>query len=146
MTRLQVRYADGELERLGIVNLEKVEQSKLYVCHIDKDREQGEVQRLFSQFGEIEELYMFKDGEEQFKGSCFIKYQTRKEALKAIKRLNQRAEGSEELKGFPAFVERGGSLEVRFADKKRKENIPLSMIPPSLLASSIAQTTVGAQA
>lgn len=35
-SRLQVRYADGELERLGIVNFEPQEQSKLYVSNINK--------------------------------------------------------------------------------------------------------------
>ena len=31
------------------------------------------------------------------------------------------------------LVEEGSMLEVRFADKKRKDNIPLSMIPAGLL-------------
>lgn len=36
-SRLQVRYADGELERLGIVNLDtQQEQTKLYCSHIDR--------------------------------------------------------------------------------------------------------------
>jgi hypothetical protein len=59
-----VRYADGELERLGIVNLEGSEQSKLYVTHINKELTYEEVVRVFAIFGEIEELYMFKDGNE----------------------------------------------------------------------------------
>lgn len=43
---------------------------------------------MLSRFGDIEELYLFKDLEEEFKGSCFIKYVTRKMALKAIRWLN----------------------------------------------------------
>jgi len=86
--RLQVRYADGELERLGIVNLEGAEQSKLYVTHINRNLDFEDVRKVFAIFGEIEELYMFKDGTEQFRGSCFLKYTTRKESLRAILNLN----------------------------------------------------------
>ena len=84
LSRLQVRFADGELERLGIVNLEKTEQSKLYVCHIAKDKSFEDINKVFSSIGEIEELYLFKDTDDEFKGSCFIKYTNRKESLKAI--------------------------------------------------------------
>ncbi|CDW88267.1 rna binding protein [Stylonychia lemnae] len=133
MNKLQVRYADGELERLGIVNLEKTEQSKLYICHISKDRQTHEINKLFAIFGDIEELYMFRDSDESFKGSCFIKFSMRKQAIKSILKLNQKSQQDPYLKSFPGFIEENQVLEVRFADKKRKDNIPLSLIPPSLL-------------
>jgi RNA recognition motif-containing protein len=97
LSRLQVRFADGELERLGIVNLGATgtnvspEQcSKLYVCHIAKDKTFDDINKVFSTVGEIEELYLFKESNisDDFKGSCFIKYSTRKEALKAIYKFN----------------------------------------------------------
>ncbi len=97
LSRLQCRFADGELERLGIVNLSQgnnntTEQcSKLYVCHIAKDKTFEDVNKVFSTTGDIEELYLFKDStnNDEFKGSCFIKYSTRKEAIRAIYRFNQ---------------------------------------------------------
>jgi hypothetical protein len=61
---LQVRYADGELERLGIVNFENTEQSKLYVCHIAKNKAVEELNKIFGRFGDIEELYQFKDSDD----------------------------------------------------------------------------------
>lgn len=102
LPRLQCRFADGELERLGIVNLTQsgagsstiAEQcSKLYVCHIAKDKTFEDVNKVFSTAGDIEELYLFKDAtnNDEFKGSCFIKYSTRKEAIKAIYRFNQKS-------------------------------------------------------
>lgn len=67
--------------------------SKLYVCHIAKDKTFEDVNRVFSTAGDIEELYLFKDAtnNDEFKGSCFIKYSTRKEAIKAIHRFNQKS-------------------------------------------------------
>lgn len=46
---------------------------------------------MFSAAGDIEELYLFKDSthNDDFKGSCFIKYSTRKEAIRAIYKFNQ---------------------------------------------------------
>lgn len=35
-SRLQIRFADGELERLGIVNIDLQEQTRLYVQNLDK--------------------------------------------------------------------------------------------------------------
>jgi hypothetical protein len=51
------------------------------------------VNKVFSTAGDIEELYLFKDAtnNDEFKGSCFIKYSTRKEAIKAIYRFNQKS-------------------------------------------------------
>jgi hypothetical protein len=79
-------------------------------------------------------LYLFKDAtnNDEFKGSCFIKYSTRKEAIKAIYRFNQKTRQDGGLIGH--LVEDQQVLEVRFADKKRKDNIPLSMIPAGLLS------------
>ena len=55
---LLVRYADAEPERLGIVNLEGAEQSKLYVAHTKRNLDFEGVRKIFAIFGDIEELYM----------------------------------------------------------------------------------------
>jgi intein/homing endonuclease len=54
--RLEVRYADGELERLGIVNIDPFDlngQSKLYARFIDKSLSDLQLASFFSEFGEI---------------------------------------------------------------------------------------------
>ena len=60
------------------MNLESQEQSKLYCSHISKTLTQERVTELFQTFGDVEELYLFRDQQENFRGSCFIKYVTRK--------------------------------------------------------------------
>ena len=62
------------------------------MCHIAKEKTFEDVNKVFSLAGDIEELYLFKDTthQDEFKGSCFIKYSTRKEALRAIYKFNQK--------------------------------------------------------
>jgi RNA recognition motif-containing protein len=75
--------------------------------------------KVFSTFGDIEELYLFKDLEDEFKGSCFIKYVTRKDAIRAILHLNGKGDADSKL--ALKIIEKEQTLEIRFADKKRKE-------------------------
>ena len=97
------------------------------------------MREIFTTFGEIEELYLFKDPGEQFKGSCFIKYATRKQALRAILYLNQK--GKNDNKYSAQLVNKSTNIQpepdngvfgsnsdphlidIRFADKKRRENL-----------------------
>lgn len=74
---------------------------------------------------------MFKDGNEQFRGSCFLKYVTRKDALRAILNLNLKQ--PTQSKHVQALTEFSNVLDIRFADKKRKENF-----------GGIMNTTLGA--
>ena len=119
---------------MGIVNLENQEQSKLYCSHISKKLTQEQVTQYFQTFGEVEELYLFRDQQEKFRGSCFIKYVARKQALKAVLYLNRK--GAKDNKYASALVdseldlstgipEGYPVLDIRFADKKRKENFAL---------------------
>jgi len=58
---------------------------------------------MFQTFGDVEELYLFRDQNEQFRGSCFIKYVTRKQALKAVLYLNRK--GARDNKYAGALVD-----------------------------------------
>jgi hypothetical protein len=57
--RLQLRYADGELERLGIVSTEP--QTKLFVQYVDKSISQELCKSILASFGELEEFVMVRD-------------------------------------------------------------------------------------
>lgn len=77
-SRLQLRYADGELERLGVVCIDSQEQTRLFVQNLDRSLDHEMVNQIFGQFGAVEELFLFRDSHEQFKGSVFIRYAQRK--------------------------------------------------------------------
>ncbi|PON93153.1 RNA binding protein [Trema orientale] len=100
---IQVRYADGERERLGAVEY------KLFVGSLNKQATEKEVEEIFSQYGRVEDVYLMRDELKQSRGCGFVKYSQREMALAAINALN----GSYTMRGCDQ------PLTVRFADPKR---------------------------
>ncbi|KAI4329748.1 hypothetical protein MLD38_028096 [Melastoma candidum] len=84
---LQVKYADGELERL---------EHKLFVGMLPKNVTEDEVSEVFSEYGNIKDLHILRGSQKTSKGCAFIKYETKEQALSALEALNgkHRMEGS----------------------------------------------------
>ncbi|XP_039067174.1 flowering time control protein FCA-like isoform X2 [Hibiscus syriacus] len=59
---IQVRYADGERERLGAVEY------RLFVGSLNKQATEMDVQEVFSQFGRVEDVYLMRDELKQSRG------------------------------------------------------------------------------
>ncbi|XP_058757477.1 flowering time control protein FCA isoform X2 [Vicia villosa] len=100
---IQVRYADGERERLGAVEY------KLFVGSLNKQALVEEVEEVFSKYGRVEDVYLMRDDKKQSRGCGFVKYSHRDMALAAINGLN----GIYTMRGCDQ------PLIVRFADPKR---------------------------
>ncbi|XP_061357024.1 flowering time control protein FCA isoform X2 [Gastrolobium bilobum] len=100
---IQVRYADGERERLGAVEY------KLFVGSLNKQATVKEVEEIFSEYGRVEDVYLMRDEKKQSRGCGFVKYSHRDMALAAINALN----GIYTMRGCEQ------PLIVRFADPKR---------------------------
>ncbi|KAH9683888.1 Flowering time control protein FCA [Citrus sinensis] len=100
---IQVRYADGERERLGAVEY------KLFVGSLNKQATEKEVEEIFSPYGRVEDVYLMRDELKQSRGCGFVKYSHRDMALAAINALN----GIYTMRGCDQ------PLTVRFADPKR---------------------------
>ncbi|XP_010551100.1 PREDICTED: flowering time control protein FCA-like isoform X2 [Tarenaya hassleriana] len=111
---IQVRYADGERERLGALEY------KLFVGSLNKQASEKEVEEIFSQFGRVEEVYLMRDEYRQSRGCGFVKYSNKETAMAAINGLS----GVYTMRGC------NQPLIVRFADPKRsrpgesRDNIP----------------------
>ncbi|KAG4126842.1 hypothetical protein ERO13_D10G180400v2 [Gossypium hirsutum] len=105
---IQVRYADGERERLGAVEY------KLFVGSLNKQATEMDVQEIFSRFGRVEDVYLMRDESKQSRGCGFVKYSDREMALAAIDALN----GIYTMRGCDQ------PLTVRFADPKRPRQGP----------------------
>ncbi|KAL8140359.1 hypothetical protein V2J09_006380 [Rumex salicifolius] len=100
---IQVRYADGERERLGNVEY------KLFVGSLNKHATEKEVEEMFVPYGLVEDVYLMRDDRRQSRGCGFVKFSQRDSAMAAINALN----GIYTMRGCDQ------PLIVRFADPKR---------------------------
>ncbi|CAH2078897.1 unnamed protein product [Thlaspi arvense] len=117
---VQVRYADGERERLGALEF------KLFVGSLNKQATEKEVEEVFLQFGRVEDVYLMRDEYRQSRGCGFVKYSSKETAMAAIDGLN----GTYTMKGC------NQPLIVRFADPKRpKPGESRDLAPPIGLGS-----------
>ncbi|KAF9622846.1 hypothetical protein IFM89_034278 [Coptis chinensis] len=100
---IQVRYADGERERLGAV------EHKLFVGSLNRQATEKEIEEIFSPYGRVEDVYIMRDEVKQSRGCGFVKFSHREMAAAAIAALSG------------IYVMRGCEqpLTVRFADPKR---------------------------
>ncbi|XP_010440184.1 PREDICTED: flowering time control protein FCA isoform X2 [Camelina sativa] len=117
---VQVRYADGEKERVGALEF------KLFVGSLNKQATEKEVEEIFLQFGRVEDVYLMRDEYRQSRGCGFVKYLSKETAMAAIDGLN----GIYTMRGC------NQPLIVRFADPKRpKPGESRDMAPPVGLGS-----------
>ncbi|XP_010434852.1 PREDICTED: flowering time control protein FCA-like isoform X1 [Camelina sativa] len=117
---VQVRYADGEKERVGALEF------KLFVGSLNKQATEKEVEEIFLQFGRVEDVYLMRDEYRQSRGCGFVKYLSKEMAMAAIDGLN----GIYTMRGC------NQPLIVRFADPKRpKPGESRDMAPPVGLGS-----------
>ncbi|KAK7284560.1 hypothetical protein RJT34_19307 [Clitoria ternatea] len=108
-----VRFADRELERLGVRgfsrNLEKKDPlievvDKVFVGYINKEASKKEIEDIFSTYGHVEDVFIASS-----RGYGFVKFSNREMALAAIKGLN----GTYTMRGCDH------PLIVRVADPKK---------------------------
>ncbi|KAL8028969.1 hypothetical protein ABFS82_14G194600 [Erythranthe guttata] len=106
---LQVKYADGELERL---------EHKLFVGMLPKNVSDDEVSTLFSDYGTIRDLQILRGSQLTSKGCAFLKFETKEQALEAIEALN----GKHKMEGstIPLVVKWADTEKERQARKAQK--------------------------
>ncbi|KAH9304155.1 hypothetical protein KI387_008559, partial [Taxus chinensis] len=98
---IQVRYADGERERLV--------EYKLFVGSLNKQASEKEIEEIFAPYGRVDDVYIMRDEQKQSRGCAFVKYPSREMAMAAMNGLS----GKYTMKGCDQ------PLTVRFADPKR---------------------------
>jgi len=115
---LQVKYATGEAERLGLPGASfsagmpgaeaASEQLKLFVGSLPKAFGDEEVRSLFAAYGEVTEVFVMRDAAKESKGCAFVKFASKDSAFFAIQNCNGKV------------TPQGGirPIEVRFAEKK----------------------------
>ncbi|XP_026430116.1 flowering time control protein FCA-like isoform X2 [Papaver somniferum] len=98
---IQVRYADGERERLV--------EHKLFVGSMNRHAAEKEIKEIFAPYGRVEDVYIMRDDLKQSRGCGFVKFSHRDMAVAAMNALN----GTYLMRGCDQ------PLTVRFADPKR---------------------------
>ncbi|KAI4326477.1 hypothetical protein MLD38_031789 [Melastoma candidum] len=98
---LQVKYADGELERL---------EHKLFVGMLPKNVTEDEVSKVFSEYGNIKDMHILRVSQKTSKGCAFIKYETKEQAISALEALN----GKHKMEGSSV------PLVVKWADTEKE--------------------------
>ncbi|CAN6861449.1 unnamed protein product [Brassica oleracea] len=100
---LQVKYADGELERL---------EHKLFVGMLPKNVSEAELLSLFSKYGTIKDLQILRGAQQTSKGCAFLKYETKEQAVSAMEAIN----GKHKMEGSTV------PLVVKWADTERERH------------------------
>ncbi|GFZ13693.1 RNA-binding protein-defense related 1 [Actinidia rufa] len=128
---LQVKYADGELERL---------EHKLFVGMLPKNVLDVELSALFSQYGTVKDLQILRGSQQTSKGCAFLKYEMKEQALAAIEALS----GKHKMEGsnVPLVVKWADTEKERQARRAQKAQSQVSNEPnanpaqhPSLFGS-----------
>ncbi|KAK1318451.1 Flowering time control protein FCA [Acorus calamus] len=117
---LQVKYADGELERL---------EHKLFIGMLPKNVSDAEVSALFSQYGTIKDLQILRGSPQTSKGCAFLKYETKEQALAVLEALN----GKHKMEGssVPLVIKWADTEKERQARKAQKAQSQASNVPHS---------------
>ncbi|XP_018457565.1 RNA-binding protein BRN1 isoform X2 [Raphanus sativus] len=100
---LQVKYADGELERL---------EHKLFVGMLPKNVSEAELLSLFSKYGTIKDLQILRGAQQTSKGCAFLKYETKEQAVSAMEAIN----GKHKMEGSTV------PLVVKWADTEKERH------------------------
>ncbi|KAL5561583.1 hypothetical protein UlMin_031330 [Ulmus minor] len=119
-TPLQVKYADGELERL---------EHKLFVGMLPKNVSEAEVSTLFSEYGTIKDLQILRGSQQTSKGCAFLKYETKEQALAALEAID----GKHKMEGssVPLVVKWADTEKERQARKAQKAQSQAANMPNS---------------
>ncbi|KAF1892121.1 hypothetical protein Lal_00036477 [Lupinus albus] len=115
---LQVKYADGELERL---------EHKLFIGMLPKNVSEVEVSALFSNYGTVKDLQILRGSQQTSKGCAFLKYETKEQALAALEAIN----GKHKMEGssVPLVVKWADTEKERQARRAEKAQSQTSNVP-----------------
>ncbi|KHN46600.1 RNA-binding protein BRN1-like isoform X1 [Glycine soja] len=115
---LQVKYADGELERL---------EHKLFIGMLPKNISEDEVSNLFSKYGTIKDLQILRGSQQTSKGCAFLKYETKEQAFIALEAIN----GKHTMEGssVPLVVKWADTEKERLARRAQKTQSRVSNAP-----------------
>lgn len=130
---LQVKYAVGEVARLGLSNANSepgVDQVKLFIGSVPKTITEEQIKKVFGEYGQVEEVFIMKDLSTGLsKGCAFVKMSYKEQGLYAIKMADGKL-----------TIDNSKPLEVRFAEAKGKQQNAIPGVPiPNIGVGAMAR-------
>ncbi|KAL4497275.1 hypothetical protein ABPG72_011210 [Tetrahymena utriculariae] len=107
---VEIKWADNEEERLGV---NQDSDHKLFIGSLPKSCTEQNIKDIFEFFGEIEELHLMKDNQQNTR-QAFLKFKQKEKAHLAIRNLNSQV----------YINDSENPIEVRFAKKYVKLEKP----------------------
>ncbi|EER16872.1 Heterogeneous nuclear ribonucleoprotein 27C, putative [Perkinsus marinus ATCC 50983] len=87
---LQIQYANGEPERLGLADDTEGVAQKLFVANVPADVDDAELKRVFSQYGTVTEAYCIQPRRPGGNRAAFVRFSKKSDGLRAIDALNEK--------------------------------------------------------
>lgn len=108
---IEVRHAVGRRERLGAPG-EQIQVDKLYVGSLYRQATEKDIEKIFSPYGVVEDIFIVRDELKQSRGCGFVQFSNKDMAVAAMSALN----GTYTMRGSDQ------PLIVRFAVPKKPRN------------------------
>ncbi|KAF4683701.1 hypothetical protein FOZ62_025353 [Perkinsus olseni] len=87
---LQIQYANGEPERLGLPDDTEGVAQKLFVANVPAEVDDGELRKVFSEYGTVTEAYCIQPRRPGGNRAAFVRFSKKSDALRAIDALNDK--------------------------------------------------------
>ncbi|KAJ1609724.1 bruno-like protein [Cryptosporidium canis] len=127
---IQVKYADGEIERLGLSpDVQPCGESvKVFVGSLPKNCTEDQLLLLFKQFGHVDEVHIIRDNNKQSKCSAFVTFPRKFMAENAIMFLDKKY----------IFDNSKRPIEVRLAKSRAKQKLQQQQLQNSQKMGSLS--------
>jgi hypothetical protein len=86
--KLQLKWADGEARKLGLVNVNLKHANKLFVTNLSSSVDRNMAIEIFKRYGTLRICKIVKYKNDPSKVFCFLKYTTKEQAIYALREMN----------------------------------------------------------
>ncbi|KAF4721359.1 hypothetical protein FOZ63_026294, partial [Perkinsus olseni] len=117
---IQVQFANGEPERLGLPDDTEGFSQKLFVGNVPPATSNDELKQIFDEYGNVTEAYSLESKRASGNKAAFVRYSKKSDALNAIEALNDKYTFPGEP--HPITVKCADTREQRLAHKQEMDS------------------------
>lgn len=125
--KLQLKWADGEARKLGLVNVNLKHANKLFVTNLSSSVDRNMAVEIFKRYGNLRICKLVKYKNNPSRVFCFLKYTTKEQAIYALRELNGK------------MIYGQDKIQVFFAEQLVSKNFEFDNIETSLLTNKVQE-------